>query len=199
MELVGILLAAGRGARFDRTGEQLKLLQARRSGPGQGEPIALAAARALRSAVTTVIAVVRPGHEPHQQTLRRMLEDAGCIVVDCSTASRAEEGMGASLACGVAARPQAAGWIVALADMPAIAPATIVAVRNAIEQGASCAAPYFNGRRGHPVGFSAACGPDLAALRGDAGGRSVLQRYPPVHVEVDDPGILLDVDTTEDL
>jgi molybdenum cofactor cytidylyltransferase len=199
MEVVGILLAAGRGERFDATGREFKLLHARRSGPGQGEPLALAAARNLRSALGTVVAVVRPGCEANQQRLRRLLEDAGCIVVDCPAASRADEGMGLSLASGVAARPQAAGWIVALADMPGIDPATITAVRTAILQGADCAAPYFNGRRGHPVGFGAVCGPELAVLRGDAGGRAVLERYPPLRVEVNDPGILLDVDVAADL
>jgi molybdenum cofactor cytidylyltransferase len=41
----------------------------------------------------------------------------------------------------------------------------------------------------------------LLALRGDAGARSVLQRYAAevVAVEVDDPGILQDVDTADDL
>jgi len=199
MDVVGILLAAGRGERFDPTGRQLKLLQARHSGPGCGEPLALAAARALRSAVGTVIAVVRAGREPNQERLRKMLVDAGCTVLDCVPGRRDDEGTGRSIATAVAARPQAAGWIVALADMPAIDPATISAVRMAIEGGAACAAPYFNGRRGHPVGFGAVCGAELAALRGDAGGRAVLERHPVLRIDVNDPGILLDVDRAADL
>ena len=45
---------------------------------------------------------------------------------------RAQEGMGASLACGVMASPDASGWIVALADMPWIRPATIQSVAAAL-------------------------------------------------------------------
>ena len=199
MEVVGILLAAGRGERFDATGRQLKLLQTRRSGPGSGVPLALAAARALRTTVGTVIAVVRAGREPNQAHLRRLLQDAGCTVVDCAPGRREDEGMGRSIARAVAERPHAAGWIVALADMPAIDPATIAAVRTAIAAGAACAAPYFEGRRGHPVGFGAVCGAELAALRGDQGARAVLERHPMLRIDVDDPGILLDVDRAADL
>ena len=61
--------------------------------------------------------------------------------------------------------------------------------------------PIHHGERGHPVGFAASLREDLLALRGDAGARGVLQRYAAevVTVEVDDPGILQDVDTHDDL
>jgi molybdenum cofactor cytidylyltransferase len=57
------------------------------------------------------------------------------------------------------------------------------------------------GRRGHPVGFAASCRDELLGLTGDAGARGVLQRHAAevVAVEVDDPGILQDVDTAQDL
>jgi molybdenum cofactor cytidylyltransferase len=199
MEVIGILLAAGQGRRFDASGRRLKLIEARRTGAVAGEPLALAAALALRAALGSVVAVVRSEQGPNQERLRRLLEQAGCAIVTCAPADGAAEGMGASIACGIASRPHAGGWIIALADMPAIQPPTIRALRAAIEQGAASAAPYFRGQRGHPVAFGAACGPALAALVGDTGARAVLERFPPVRIDVDDPGILMDVDRATDL
>jgi len=102
--------------------------------------------------------------------------------------------MGHSLACGVRARSSAAGWVIALADMPAVSPATIVAVRDALARGYPSAAPVHRGQRGHPVGFGRACRTELLALTGDAGARGVLAAHPPLLIEVDDPGCLLDID-----
>ena len=38
----------------------------------------------------------------------------------------------------------------------------------------------------------------LAALRGDGGARAVLARHPPLRIDVDDPGVLYDVDIAGD-
>lgn len=197
MEVIGVLLAAGQGRRFDATLRRLKLIETCSAGPAAGEPLALAAAQALRAALGTVVAVVRSDRDPKQRRLHELLAAAGCTLV--AYPADGAGGMGASIACAVASRPEAGGWIIALADMPAIRPATIVAVRAAIAQGAACAAPYFQGRRGHPVGFGAVCGPELAALHGDAGARAVLERHRPLRIDVDDPGILQDVDLPADL
>jgi molybdenum cofactor cytidylyltransferase len=63
------------------------------------------------------------------------------------------------------------------------------------------AAPFHDGRRGHPVGFGAACFDALATLDGDAGARDVVAAHGDalVRLEVDDPGVLRDVDTAADL
>jgi molybdenum cofactor cytidylyltransferase len=106
--------------------------------------------------------------------------------------------MGGSIATGVRASTDAAGWLVALADMPAVAASTIDAVRDALVSGAPSAAPTHQGRRGHPVGFSARLRPLLLALQGDEGARSVLAAHPPRQIPVEDPGCLLDLDTAAD-
>ena len=64
--------------------------------------------------------------------------------------------MAASLACGVRANPDAAGWLIGLADMPAVPPEAIAGVRNALVAGADLAATLCDGRRGHPVGIRSA-------------------------------------------
>jgi molybdenum cofactor cytidylyltransferase len=102
----------------------------------------------------------------------------------------------------VAASRDAAGWIIGLGDMPRVRPDTIAAVRAALESGATIAAPFLaDGRRGHPVGFAATLREELEALDGDEGARSLLARHADRvrKVPVDDPGIVLDIDSVEDL
>ena len=109
--------------------------------------------------------------------------------------------MGASLACGVAATKDAAGWVVALADMPWILPSTIARVAAAIADGAPVAAPFYRGKRGHPVGFSATCYAMLAALHGDEGAKAVVAAHGDelARIDVDDAGTLSDIDRPADL
>lgn len=190
--LVGVLLAAGRGRRFDPSGHADKLLQPAPHGPHAGLPLAQAAALTLADAVDETIAVVRPDAD---ERLAQLLRAAGCRLV---TNPRADDGIGTSIACGVAARPQAAGWLIALADMPAVAGATIAAVAAALRDGAATAAPEHDGSRGHPVGFARSLAGELQALQGDRGARAVLERHPPLLLHVDDPGCLLDLDRPQD-
>lgn len=183
---VGILLAAGKGSRFggDKLTHRL---------PG-GTPIALAAAGNLVAACARVLAVLRPG----QDELAALLAAAGCEIVPCSDA---EGGMGHSLAAGVRAAPDAAGWLVALADMPFIASASHRAVAASLQAGASIVATHYNGRRGHPVGFSQQWFAQLSALTGDQGAKAILdsQRQNLVLCPVDDPGVVWDIDRKDDL
>jgi molybdenum cofactor cytidylyltransferase len=71
-------------------------------------------------------------------------------------------------------------------------------VARALDQHAVAFAQY-RGRRGHPVGFAAELYPELTALAGDEGARRIIARYPPFPVELDDAGILVDIDTEDDL
>ena len=184
--IVGILLAAGSGTRFGG-GKLVHPLD-------DGVAIAVHAARNLRAANLDVLAVVRSGDFP----LADMLEQEGCRVTPCK---EAVGGMGHTLAHAVASTRDAAGWVVALADMPRIRPASITAIRTALEAGATIAAPLYRGERGHPVGFSSALGGELAVLSGDSGAKTVLQRHRDaiVVIECDDPGVVLDIDQKSDL
>ena len=189
MRIVGILLAAGRGRRFGGDKRLARLPPAVPGAPA-GPPLGVAAARNLVAAIPDAIAVVRPGDRRVAQALRR----AGLRVVECAAA---DDGMGASLACGVAATPDADGWVVALADMPWIASSTTRAVADALIAGASIVAPVHRGLRGHPVGFARAHFAALRALHGDAGARAVVaaHRDELALLDVDDDSILRDVDT----
>lgn len=193
--IVGVLLAAGRGARFDPSGARLKLLTAATRGRHSGVPLAAAAARVLRIVLDEVVAVVGPPADDKQLALHRLLTTEGCTL---AINPRAAEGQGTSIACGVGATASADGWVIALADMPALQPDTVRRVVEALRTGAATVAPAYRGHRGHPVGFAASMRSELLASAGDSGARHVLVQHPPRLIEVDDPGVLYDVDTPED-
>lgn len=188
----GILLAAGRGRRFDPAGLRNKLLQPL----ADGEPVVVASARKLLAAVPRVVAVVAPddgGVGFHLSAL-------GCDVTVCPGA---DSGMAQSLTHAIrhtlAWAPAPRAWLVALGDMPYVDPATLQALAAALAAGADIAAPVLDGRRGNPVGFGAVHLDALLALRGDAGARRLLQAFPVTEIAVRDPGIFRDVDTPADL
>jgi len=187
----GVLLAAGYSKRFGSN----KLLHPLPAGsPDAGVPIALASARHLLEALAEPVAVIRP----RAQKLGKVLRDAGCTTVVCKNAA---EGMGVSLAEGVRATADAHGWVVALADMPYLRPDTVRVVARALSEGAAIAAPAYRGERGHPVGFARRFLDELSGLRGDAGAREILKAHPDwiTLYEVDDPGVLRDIDEPSDL
>ena len=191
--ITGVLLAAGQGQRFG--GDKLLARLPHNAGDALGDtPVASAACRPLLAALPGSVAVVRAG----ATALMRAFEEEGMRVLPFE---RADEGMGASLAFGVAQTADAAGWVIALADMPWIATSTVRAVAEALERGAPVVAPAYRGARGHPVGFGAALRSELVALRGDQGARSILRAHAGelMQLAVDDPGILRDVDTRADL
>ena len=185
--IAGVLLAAGSGERFGGA----KLLATL---PGTGEALGIVALRNLRAVLPEVVAVVRPGDD---ELAARFVAEGARVV----RAERAAEGMGASLAAGVGAAGAADGWVVALADMPWIRRRTLAAVVAALAQGATIVAPRHQRVRGHPVGFAAALRDELTSLDGDEGARRVLAAHEAalVTVDVDDPGVLRDVDVPADL
>jgi molybdenum cofactor cytidylyltransferase len=195
--VTGILLAAGRGRRFDPLGRRNKLLQPL-PGPG-GDPVVAASARKLLSLLDTVVAVV----PPDDGGLAALLSGLGCDVVVCPDA---DTGMAASLVHALRhslghslPNAQPAAWLVALGDMPHVAPATLAALADALAAGADIAAPVMDGRRGNPVGFGRVHLAALLALEGDQGARRLLQTSPVTEVPVEDPGIFRDIDTPADL
>jgi molybdenum cofactor cytidylyltransferase len=184
--IVGVLLAAGAGARFGGR----KLLAPLED----GTPVGVRSARTLRGSVERALAVVRPLDEP----LESLLRAEGLEILPFPGA---HEGMGASLAFGVSKAPSADGWVVALADMPFLRSATVEAVGRALKSGAGIVAPTFRGQRGHPVGFAAALYPELVRLGGDQGARSLLAKHRAdvVWIECEDEGSVRDIDTSSDL
>ena len=107
-------------------------------------------------------------------------------------------GMGDSIAAAVRATRDAPGWLVLPADLPLVKPGTLLAVAHALASN-EVIVPVFQGQRGHPVGFAAACGEELANLKGNRGAAPVVSGHAAIELIVDDPGAVTDVDTLEDL
>jgi molybdenum cofactor cytidylyltransferase len=166
---VVLVLASGRGERFTASGGTGSKLQALLG----GVPVLQRTLDAVRAS----------GLDWH-------VEDAG------------HPGMGDSIAAGVAATPGATGWLVLPGDLPLIRAASLRAVAAALADHAA-AVPRFQGRQGHPVGFSAACRAELLALEGKQGAARVLRAYLAMDsvafVDLDDVGIVTDIDTVDDL
>lgn len=184
-----IVLAAGSGSRF--AGDRHKLVQ-----PLAGASVlGLTIAHAIESGLPVVVVVTSTlAAEAARWVAQRDL----VLLDEVGTAGAGPLGMGWSIATGVTARPQASGWLVLPGDMPLVRPETMRAVAAAIEQNPVAFAQH-QGRRGHPVGFAAELYSELARLTGDEGARRLIARYPSFGVEVDDPGVLQDIDTNADL
>lgn len=189
--MIGILLAAGFSRRFGVADKLLQILP-------DGRPLAVAAAENLIKAIPLTIAVLRPDNKE----LADLLENAGLKVVFCDAQ---KTDMADSLSAAVHSAAQfnepSAGFVIALADMPYIKPQTIEAIAHALDAGAAIVAPVYLGKRGHPVGFSARFRNDLEQLTGNEGARAILKRHADQIklLECNDPGILADIDTPQDL
>jgi molybdenum cofactor cytidylyltransferase len=180
-----VVLAAGRGSRFK--GSTHKLEQS------LGDLSVLGST--LRNAIESHLPVVVVTTQALATGAARMVAARDVVVVPQSLTAL---GMGHSIAAGVAARADSPGWLLLPGDMPMVRPATLLAVAAALEHHPVAYAQY-QGRRGHPVGFAAELYSELMMLSGDEGARRVVARYPAIGVDVDDPGVLLDLDTEADL
>lgn len=189
--MVGILLAAGFSRRFGPSNKLLQPLP-------DGTLIAQAAAKKLIEAIPTSVAVVRS----ENKLLADLLEDEGLKVCFCSdhdTEMANSLSVAIKFASGFSGSND--GYVIALGDMPYIDSQTILAVASKLTEGASIVVPTHQGKRGHPVGFSAKYRAELESLEGDEGARSIIKRYPDgiTFLELGDAGVLVDIDTAADL
>jgi molybdenum cofactor cytidylyltransferase len=107
-------------------------------------------------------------------------------------------GIGDSIAAAVRATRDAHGWLILLADLPFIQPATLLAVAQAL-QSADHVIPTFNGQRGHPVGVSTRHITELLNCKGNKGFAQVNADDSAIKLVVNDRGCVADIDTVEDL
>jgi molybdenum cofactor cytidylyltransferase len=165
----------------------------------QGLGASTVLATTLSNALATQMPMVVVTTEPLAELVSRHVATRDMVVLPgADSAPRLGLGMGYSIAAGVAARSDASGWLILPADMPMVQTSTLQLVANELDHHAIAYAQYL-GRRGHPVGFAAELYSELVMLTGDEGARRLVARYPAQGVEVDDPGVLLDVDTEDDL
>ena len=170
---VVIVLAAGRGERFAASGGTVHKLDALLAG---------------KRVIDHVLDAVRASGLAHHVVRPDAHESSGA-------------GMGDSIAAGVRATPDANGWLILPADLPLISSDTLRVIAFAPPCGVTV--PRYHGEQGHPVRFDAVCGPDLLNLKGNSGAAPVLRAQAAINsiafVDVDDAGVVTDIDTLEGL
>lgn len=188
--LHGVLLAAGQSRRMGRRNKLLEEIDG-------DAMIRRAAQTALASGIEQLTVVT--GHQA--AAVRERLDGLSVRFVACATYA---QGLAESLKSGIAALPsEADGALICLGDMPRLKSATLTQLLGAFDpiEGRSICVPVHNGKRGNPVLFAKRFFTEILDLSGDSGAKSLLGAYPEnvVEVIVDDPGILLDLDTPEAL
>ncbi len=183
-----VVLAAGRSSRMGRSKPLAEL---------DGRTLLDRALGALRSAGVRPIVVVLGDRADE---VRRGADLRGTTVV-VNPVYR--DGMSTSLRAGIAAMPgDVHRVLVVLGDQPFVSPATLRALATRAEAGdGSIFRPTFRGVWGNPVLFDVRLAPELDGVEGDVGCRALFPRHASEirEVEVDDPGILVDIDTPEEL
>ena len=104
-----------------------------------------------------------------------------------------------SIQAGIRALPEGlAGAMLFLVDHPVVEAETIEALIARLRPG-HIVLPTFEGRRGHPVLFSAPVLKEVLALPSSQGANIIVHRDPKriVQVPLNAPGILIDIDTPE--
>ena len=107
-------------------------------------------------------------------------------------------GLGFSIAQGIEDTAHWGGWIICLADMPFVQASTYRSIRSELINH-SLVKPYYQGQGGNPVGFGAQYRNQLLDLSGDTGARKIIQQQQCHRLDIDDPGILRDIDRPTDI
>jgi molybdenum cofactor cytidylyltransferase len=149
----------------------------------------------LRSEVQEVVIVLGLQNEG----IRNLFHGKNIKIV---TNSHPEGGMSTSIRRGLQAlHPRSDGILIALGDQPFLKTRTVnVLIRTFAQGKGGIIVPSFRGRRGHPVIFHKRYRKELLKLKGDVGGKSILERYPKdvIMVPVKAEGVVKDINTWQD-
>jgi len=178
-QLAAVILAAGASQRMGRPKAALVY---------DGETFLARAIRLFSPLCDPVIVVLPPAG---------MICPPGVL---CTVNPVPERGMLSSLQCGFRAVPDRAEQVFFMpVDLPAISGATVAALAEHAGT-APLILPRYEGRRGHPVLVRRDLIPEFLALSPSAQARDIVERHEGEirYVDVNDPGILADVDTPAD-
>lgn len=186
-QIAAVILAAGRSSRMGSP-KLLELLE--------GKPLVRwAAEAALASAARPVVVVT--GHRAEE--VSAALADLPVQLVHNPDYA---QGMATSLRAGVSRVEHADAAVICLGDMPRVTAAHLDRILAAFDPAsAPIVVPTHERKRGNPVLWARRFFPEIEDLRGDVGARALLERHADaVHLlAIDEPGVLLDVDTPEAL
>ena len=189
-----VVLAAGKSSRMGRTKALLPI-------GSSGETFLTRVIRVLREGGAEAIVVVIGGDAAAvRASLPR--EDASITAVDNPDY---EEGQLSSLLVGLAAverQDNVEAVMVTLVDLPLISPSTVRSVLDAYraKPAAPLVRPRQGNRHGHPVIFNHSIFGELRRADPSTGAKPVVRAHAAeeVHVDVDDEGAFIDIDTPED-
>jgi len=183
-----IILAAGKGERMGTTKPLVEI---------NGTPALAQVISTLRGAGIARIIVVL-GHKAEK--IEKEIDLSDCVV---AVNANYKSGMASSLSLGLRTiSPAAAGFLIMHADMPYVTEETVRKVIARAVKGAKIVAPVYNGKRGFPVYLSRSCVAELLPrLHGEVGARDYIAQHGDdlELVEVDDPGVTIDIDRPEDV
>ncbi len=111
------------------------------------------------------------------------------------------QGMSTSIVTGLKlVNDKARAVMLALADQPFTDSQTINRLIDEFDShNRGIAIPVYQGRRGHPVIFAVKYKGELLRLKGDIGGREIIEQHPDdvLEVAVNCEGICIDIDTVD--
>jgi molybdenum cofactor cytidylyltransferase len=184
---VAVLPGAGASRRMGRP----KLLL-----PYRGGTLVGAVVEALRGGGVSTIVLVT---SPEDEDLRAWAREAGVMTAVNPDPQR---GMLSSIREGIAALGRTGEiLLVSPADLPALRSETVAAlVQQMKDTGTPLAVPVYQGKRGHPLAIAPALIPEIDTLDPDVGLKQLRDRHEALllEMEVEDPGVVQDVDTPEE-
>ena len=187
--IAAVVLAAGLSSRMG--GNKLLL-------PVAGEPIVRRVAEAALASRATHVIVVTGHNAP--------AVSAALLGLDIQIVENREfaRGLSESLKCGLRNLPaDCDGTLILLGDMPYVSAPLLNKLIEAFDPAGqhTICVPVRRGRRGNPVLWGRSFFPELLALHGDKGAKPILEAHNNAvcEVEATDDGVLIDIDTPEDL
>lgn len=188
MRSVAIVPAAGSALRFG--GKKLLALV-------DGEPLLDRTIYALLDGgVDKIIVVTAPG----ESELERDVNAFGDPRVWPMENPDPSRGMFSSLQAGMA-EADGDALVVLPADMPFVRSATVRTLLETFDEKPAIVSPRYNGKRGHPVILPAALRDEIRLADNGLTLHDILKRHAAlrVDIDVDDRGVVRDVDTVGDL
>jgi len=149
----------------------------------------------LRSEVGEVIVIMNPRMKESEKKF---------ILPKCKVVINPyyQNGISTSIRMGVRAiDPQSQGILIALGDQPFLKTRTVNAlIKRFAKQRKGIIVPSFRKEKGHPVIFHRTYQNELLKLKGDEGGKSILQKYSKEiwRVPVRSSGVVRDIDVRKD-